>query len=67
MGRNEFYEILSDEIFSRLEEHKEEFKNRDDVFDFIEDIIDDYTMELESAINEIADDYCDANDYYDED
>lgn len=67
MGRNEFYEILCDEIGNKLNEHKEEFKNRDDVFDFIEDIIDDYTMELENAINEIADDYCDANDYYDED
>ena len=63
MGKaDEIYLAIVDEIVAELD--KQKYKTKDEVVDKIELIKSTYIDDIESAIDEICDDYCDNNNLY---
>lgn len=67
MLRDDFYFMLCEKVDNELNNYKKHFKTREDVEDCADKFIyEDYLQQLESALDQIVDEYCYANDYFDE-
>ena len=59
MRDNDLYLQYADEICEQLNQKK--FKTKDEAWKYFNDIKDEYMSNLETALDEIFDDYCDEN------
>ena len=62
MSDNDLYLQYVDEIVEQLNQKKA--KTRDDIQEYFDYLKDDYMGRLESALDEIFEDYCEENDLY---
>lgn len=62
MSDNDLYLKYVDEIVEQL--NQEKAKTRDDIQEYFDDLKNDYIEKLESAIDEIFEDYCEENNLY---
>lgn len=59
MSDNDLYLQYADEICEQLNQKK--FKTKDEAWEYFNDIKNEHMSNLETALNEIFDDYCDEN------
>ena len=59
MSDNDLYLQYADEICEQLNQKK--FETKDEAWKYFNDIKDEYMSNLETALDEIFDDYCDEN------
>ena len=59
MSDNDLYLQYADEICEQLNQKK--FKTKDEAWEYFNDIKNEHMSNLETALDEIFDDYCDEN------